>query len=369
MSSHVQGVSSSQNHNIQKRSIIEVLHELQRQLQAYGQGPFTPEQAKEVENLKLLYLKAKQQYEKQLKLLQTSMATQPTSIQASPSTGVALPAATTHTIGITSVPNPQQVIKNQQATIIHQLQRSQTTIPNLATTQSVISAHLLSQHNLQIVGSVANIVASSSGNFPMVATAGKGTTINANVNKQQILARAQVQSRPTLSAVNVATHTLPANNANLVQQQQLRMMAIATNQRQDVQGIHQGSIAAKQPTSSSAHTSSVTNSQAVQVLSRRKLQDLLHEIDPRETMDEDVEELLLQIADDFIENVVGCACKLAKHRKSNTLETKDIQLHLDRHWNMWIPGFGNEDLKPHKKVPTVDAHRQRMAIIKKSLKK
>ena len=166
------------------------------------------------------------------------MATQPTSIQASPSTGVALPAATTHTIGITSVPNPQQVIKNQQATIIHQLQRSQTTIPNLATTQSVISAHLLSQHNLQIVGSVANIVASSSGNFPMVATAGKGTTINANVNKQQILARAQVQSRPTLSAVNVATHTLPANNANLVQQQQLRMMAIATNQRQDVQGLY-----------------------------------------------------------------------------------------------------------------------------------
>ena len=38
-------------------------------------------------------------------------------------------------------------------------------------------------------------------------------------------------------------------------------------------------------------TSSVTNSQAVQVLSRRKLQDLLHEIDPRETMDEDVEEV------------------------------------------------------------------------------
>ncbi|KAM9512201.1 transcription initiation factor TFIID subunit 12-like isoform 1-T4 [Salvelinus alpinus] len=106
-----------------------------------------------------------------------------------------------------------------------------------------------------------------------------------------------------------------------------------------------------------------------QVLSKKKLQDLVREIDPNEQLDEDVEEMLLQIADDFIDSVVTAACQLARHRKSNTLEVKDVQLHLERQWNMWIPGYGSDEIRPYKKACTTEAHKQRMALIRKTTKK
>lgn len=52
-------------------------------------------------------------------------------------------------------------------------------------------------------------------------------------------------------------------------------------------------------------------------------------------------QMLLQIADDFIESVVTAACQLARHRKSNTLEVKDVQLHLGRSLLCPLPRWGS----------------------------
>nr|XP_032834121.1 transcription initiation factor TFIID subunit 12 [Petromyzon marinus] len=106
-----------------------------------------------------------------------------------------------------------------------------------------------------------------------------------------------------------------------------------------------------------------------QVLSRKRLQDLVREVDPNEQLDDDVEEMLLQIADDFIESVVSAGCQLARHRKSSSLEVRDLQLHLERQWNMRIPGFGSEEIRPYKKSCTTEAHKQRLALIRKTTKK
>ncbi|XP_015111971.1 transcription initiation factor TFIID subunit 12 [Diachasma alloeum] len=104
-------------------------------------------------------------------------------------------------------------------------------------------------------------------------------------------------------------------------------------------------------------------------LTKTRLQELVKEVDCTVQLDEEVEELLLQIADDFVETTVHAACLLAKHRHANTVEVKDVQLHLERNWNMWIPGFGTDEVRPYKRATVTEAHKQRLALIRKSIKK
>ena len=67
-------------------------------------------------------------------------------------------------------------------------------------------------------------------------------------------------------------------------------------------------------------------------------------------VDPGVEDFLLDVADDFVDSVAAFACKLAAHRKSEALEVKDIILHLERAWNMVLPGFEGDDLKVQQVV-------------------
>ncbi|XP_058452007.1 transcription initiation factor TFIID subunit 12 isoform X1 [Malaya genurostris] len=129
-----------------------------------------------------------------------------------------------------------------------------------------------------------------------------------------------------------------------------------------------GTSSSNQKSSLATGSGGITDS-TTQVLTKPRLQELVREIDPTEQLDEEVEELLLQIADDFVENTVNAACLLAKHRKVSKVEVRDVQLHLERNWNMWIPGFGTDELRPYKRATVTEAHKQRLALIRKAIKK
>lgn len=46
--------------------------------------------------------------------------------------------------------------------------------------------------------------------------------------------------------------------------------------------------------------------------------------------------MLLQLADDFVETTVNAACLIAKHRHANTVEVKDVQLHLGTSIHLFV---------------------------------
>lgn len=112
---------------------------------------------------------------------------------------------------------------------------------------------------------------------------------------------------------------------------------------------------------------------------RRTIQDLVASVDPGVKIEGEVEDvssvifsfcprtqrscqLLLSIADEFIDSVTNFSCRLAKHRGGDALEVRDLQLHLgtstyhqrhqapvdapvERNHNIRIPGFASDEAR------------------------
>lgn len=70
--------------------------------------------------------------------------------------------------------------------------------------------------------------------------------------------------------------------------------------------------------------------------------------------------------DDFVESVTENACRIAKHRKSRTVEARDFQLHLQSKWNIRVPGYGDDPRPPTKRNASAPVHNARLQAIAKS---
>ncbi|KAH9321717.1 hypothetical protein KI387_016356, partial [Taxus chinensis] len=98
------------------------------------------------------------------------------------------------------------------------------------------------------------------------------------------------------------------------------------------------------------------------ILGKRSIQELVDQIDPRQKLDGEVEDILIEIAEDFLDRIATSACALAKHRKSESLEPKDIMLPLERHWHITLPGFGGDEYRTYKRPSVNENHKQRLAV-------
>ena len=57
------------------------------------------------------------------------------------------------------------------------------------------------------------------------------------------------------------------------------------------------------------------------------------------------------------------ACRLAKLRSSAQLELRDIQLILERNYNIRVPGFASDELRTVKKIQPTQAWTQKMSAV------
>ncbi|KAK9380297.1 transcription initiation factor TFIID subunit A-domain-containing protein [Kockiozyma suomiensis] len=128
-------------------------------------------------------------------------------------------------------------------------------------------------------------------------------------------------------------------------------------------------------------TFDLSSNGAQRVLSKRKLSELVKDIigttssvngvplqtDERDTsIDGDVEELLLDLADEFVTSVASFSCRLAKHRKSSTLDVKDVQLHLERNWNIRVPGYNADEIRSVRRWNPTQAYLQKLSGVNTS---
>jgi transcription initiation factor TFIID subunit TAF12 len=104
---------------------------------------------------------------------------------------------------------------------------------------------------------------------------------------------------------------------------------------------------------------------------------------------------LLEVADEFIEAVAAAGCRLAKHRRGNRLEVKDLQVHLGEHGirlisevtrrlnhfsriperdsNIFIPGYAYEAIRVDqapflRKTQTASTRASRLAAVQQAKK-
>ncbi|KAL8821705.1 MAG: hypothetical protein Q9223_000279 [Gallowayella weberi] len=113
----------------------------------------------------------------------------------------------------------------------------------------------------------------------------------------------------------------------------------------------------------------VLEGEGERVLGRKKLEELVRQVtggvdgEEGESLTAAAEETLLDVADDFVDQVITAACKLAKLRASQTLELRDIQLVLERNYNIRIPGYASDELRTVKKVQPTPAWTQKLAAV------
>jgi len=121
--------------------------------------------------------------------------------------------------------------------------------------------------------------------------------------------------------------------------------------------------------------SAASSAHPIHIIDEKKVTQLVQEITENSTSvinNDGTAELLIQVADDLLDQAVLGISNLARHRGSDTIENKDVRLYFERNFGgLSFSGFGEPTMtvKAAKRPVQTDGHKQRLALIKKATKK
>jgi transcription initiation factor TFIID subunit 12 len=72
---------------------------------------------------------------------------------------------------------------------------------------------------------------------------------------------------------------------------------------------------------------------------------------------------VLNMADSFVDSVLHAACRNAKERGSKVLEIRDIQLVLERTFNIRVPGYSSDELRTVRKAQPASGGIAKMSAV------
>ncbi|KAL3419646.1 Transcription initiation factor TFIID subunit 12 [Phlyctema vagabunda] len=114
----------------------------------------------------------------------------------------------------------------------------------------------------------------------------------------------------------------------------------------------------------------VLDSEGERVLNKKKLDELVKQVTgggdglgPGEGLTAETEESILNVADAFVDQVLQSACKNAKERGAHVLEIRDIQLTLERQYNIRIPGYASDEIRTVRKIQPAPAWISKMSAV------
>jgi len=68
----------------------------------------------------------------------------------------------------------------------------------------------------------------------------------------------------------------------------------------------------------------------------------------------------------MVDNTLNIACRFAKERGSKVLEIRDIQLVLERVYNIRVPGYSSDELRTVRRVQPNSAWISKMSAVQAS---